>query len=141
MTEAIKKSVRSPASEIDKAFAHFASYLSKFAGSSTAFAIAFLSILFWGLSGPYLHFSTTWQMIVNTGTTIATFLMVFIIQNSQNRDGLALQIKLDEIIRAIGSAKNEMIDLEGLSHNELEDLKHEFAELGDKARRGEFVED
>ena len=121
-------------SAIDRSFALFASHASKFAGSSTAFAIAFFSILVWALTGPYFGFSAGWQMIVNTGTTIATFLMVFVIQNSQNRDGLALQIKLDEIIRALGSAKNEMIDLEGLSHEELEDLKLEFAELGDKAR-------
>lgn len=73
-------------------------------------------------------------MIVNTGTTICTFLMVFVIQNSQNRDGLALQIKLDEIIRAVGGAKNSMIDLEGLSHEELAELKIKFTQLGEKAR-------
>jgi low affinity Fe/Cu permease len=128
------KNGNSSPSPIDRSFALFASHASKFAGSSTAFAIAFLSILLWAATGPYFGFSAGWQMIVNTGTTIATFLMVFVIQNSQNRDGLALQIKLDEIIRALGSAKNEMIDLEGLSHEELEELKLRFAELGDKAR-------
>ena len=74
-------------------------------------------------------------MVVNTGTTICTFLMVFIIQNSQNRDGMALQIKLDEIIRAVGSAKNSMIDLESLSHEELEELREKFATLAQKARK------
>ena len=100
----------------------------------SSFAIAFLSILIWGIAGPYFRYSEAWQMIVNTGTTICTFLMVFVIQNSQNRDGLALQIKLDEIIRAIGGAKNSMIDLEGLSHEELAELKLKFSRLGEKAR-------
>jgi low affinity Fe/Cu permease len=120
--------------EIDRKFALFAAKASRFAGSSQAFAIAFLSIMLWGIAGPYFQYSEAWQMIVNTGTTICTFLMVFVIQNSQNRDGLALQIKLDEIIRAIGGAKNAMIDLEGLSHEELAELKARFAKLGQKAR-------
>ena len=122
-------------SVINRQFAQFASKASRFAGSSVAFAIAFLLILLWGIAGPYFHYSEAWQMIVNTGTTICTFLMVFVIQNSQNRDGLALQIKLDEIIRAIGGAKNSMIDLEGLSHEELAELKIKFAQLGNKARK------
>ncbi len=119
---------------VDRKFASFAAKASRFAGSSLAFAIAFLSILLWGIAGPYFHYSEPWQMIVNTGTTICTFLMVFVIQNSQNRDGLALQIKLDEIIRAIGGAKNSMIDLEGLSHEELAELKLKFSQLAEKAR-------
>jgi low affinity Fe/Cu permease len=91
--------------------------------------------LAWAVCGPFFGYSAEWQMVVNTGTTICTFLMVFIIQNSQNRDGMALQIKLDEIIRAVGAAQNSMIDLESLSHKELEDLSEKFARLGQKARQ------
>jgi low affinity Fe/Cu permease len=120
--------------EFEKAFAQFASTVSKWAGSSAVFFIAALSILLWALSGPYFGFSAGWQMVVNTGTTICTFLMVFVIQNSQNRDGLALQIKLDEIIRAVGKAQNAMIDLEELSQEELDSLKAQFAKIAQGAR-------
>ena len=98
------------------------------------FASAAGLILAWAVSGPYFRFSQNWQMIVNTGTTICTFLMVFIIQNSQIRDGMALQIKLDEIIRAIAPAENSIIDLEELSHQELEPMKAKFAVLAKDAR-------
>ena len=120
--------------EFEKAFAQFASTVSKWAGSSTVFSLAALSILAWALSGPYFGFSAGWQMVVNTGTTICTFLMVFVIQNSQNRDGLALQIKLDEIIRAVGKAQNTMIDLEDLSQEELDEMKAEFVRIAERAR-------
>jgi low affinity Fe/Cu permease len=118
----------------NKWFASFASRISKAAGSPLVFCLALASILFWAASGPYLGYSPGWQMVVNTGTTICTFLMVFIIQNSQNRDGMALQIKLDELIRAVHGAKNGMINLETLSHEELEDMQIEFAEIGSTAR-------
>jgi low affinity Fe/Cu permease len=117
-----------------KWFASFAANISKSAGSPFVFCMALASILAWAASGPYLGFSPGWQMVVNTGTTICTFLMVFIIQNSQNRDGLALQIKLDEIIRAVQRAKNGMINLETLSHEELEQMQTRFAEIGSTAR-------
>lgn len=120
---------------LEKSFAAFAALISKWAGSSTIFALASISILAWAVCGPFFGYSAEWQMIVNTGTTICTFLMVFIIQNSQNRDGMALQIKLDEIIRAVGAAQNSMIDLESLSHEELEDLREKFARLAKKARK------
>ena len=120
--------------QLEKSFAVFAAKTSKWAGSSMVFALAAGLILVWAVSGPYFNFSQNWQMIVNTGTTICTFLMVFIIQNSQNRDGMALQIKLDEIIRAIGPAENSIIDLEDLSHQELEAMKAKFALLAKKAR-------
>lgn len=122
--------------DFEKSFALFASKVSKWAGSSLAFSCAALFILGWAISGPYFGFSANWQMVVNTVTTIATFLMVFVIQNSQNRDGLALQIKLDEIIRAVGTAHNEFIDLEDRSHDELDEIKSKFAQVALKARNG-----
>jgi len=122
--------------DFEKSFALFASKVSKWAGSSLAFSVAALFILGWAISGPYFGFSANWQMIVNTVTTIATCLMVFVIQNSQNRDGLALQIKLDEIIRAVGTAHNEFIDLEDRSHDELDEIKSKFAQVALKARNG-----
>jgi low affinity Fe/Cu permease len=122
--------------DFEKSFALFASKVSKWAGSSLAFSCAALFILGWAISGPYFGFSANWQMVVNTVTTIATFLMVFVIQNSQNRDGLALQIKLDEIIRAVGTAHNEFIDLEDRSHDELDEIKSQFAKVALKARNG-----
>ncbi|HEX7108580.1 MAG TPA: low affinity iron permease family protein [Aestuariivirga sp.] len=122
--------------EFEKSFAAFASKVSKWAGSSAVFSIAALSILVWAVCGPFFGFSAEWQMVVNTGTTICTFLMVFVIQNSQNRDGLALQIKLDEIIRAVGTAQNSMIDLEDLSEAELDQKKAQFAKIAHNARNG-----
>lgn len=122
--------------EFEKSFAVFASKVSKWTGSSAAFCIAALLILAWAISGPYFGFSPSWQMVVNTGTTIGTFLMVFVIQNSQNRDGLALQIKLDEIIRAVGTAQNSFINLEDRSQEELDEIKDQFAQLAAKARTG-----
>ena len=122
--------------EFEKSFAIFASKVSRCTGSSAAFFIAALLILGWAISGPYFGFSPSWQMVVNTGTTIGTFLMVFVIQNSQNRDGLALQIKLDEIIRAVGPAQNSLIDLEDRSQEELDQIKGGFAQLAVKARTG-----
>lgn len=123
-------------SEFEKSFALFASKVSKWTGSSVAFSVAALFILGWAVTGPYFGFSANWQMVVNTVTTIATFLMVFVIQNSQNRDGLALQIKIDEIIRAVGTAHNEFIDLEDRSHGELDEIKAQFASVAVKARNG-----
>ena len=120
----------------EKSFALFASKVSKWTGSSAAFCVAALLILVWAVSGPYFGFSPSWQMVVNTGTTIGTFLMVFVIQNSQNRDGLALQIKLDEIIRALGKAENSLIDLEDRSQEELDEIKADFTSLALKARNG-----
>ena len=122
--------------DFEKSFAYFASRVSKWTGSSVAFSIAALFVLIWAITGPFFSFSPGWQMVINTGTTIATFLMVFVIQNSQNRDGLALQIKLDEIIRAIGKAENSLIDLEDRSQEELDRIKDQFAGIAVKARNG-----
>jgi low affinity Fe/Cu permease len=112
----------------------FAAGLSKWSGSLPVFAAAVISVLAWAAVGPFFHYSDAWMLIINTGTTIVTFLMVFIIQNSQNREGLAIQIKLDEIIRAVHGAKNSMINLEDLPQEELEKLRVKFASMAVKAR-------
>jgi low affinity Fe/Cu permease len=117
-------------------FGKFASHAAQWAGHPAAFTLAVLSLLIWGAFGPYLNYSEGWQLVVNTGTTICTFLMVFVIQNSQNRDALAAQIKLDEIIRAIEGARNTMIDLEELTDEELAVLHKKFSALADEARNG-----
>lgn len=101
-------------------------------GSPIAFFMAVLITLVWGLTGPIFHFSDTWQLIINTGTTIVTFLMVFVIQNTQNRDGRAMQLKLDELISATKSARTEFVDLEDLNDGELDALQLQFKEVHDK---------
>ncbi len=107
-------------------FHTFASKCSFWVGTKWAFALALLAILGWALTGPTFHFSDTWQLVVNTATTIITFLMVFLIQNTQNRDAKAFHLKLDEIIRSIRGASNQMIDVEKLSDEELETLASKY---------------
>ena len=102
-------------------------------GTAWAFTIAVTVIIVWALSGHIFHYSDTWQLIINTGTTIVTFLMVFLIQNTQNRDAKAIQLKLDEIIRSIDTARNRMVDLETLSDEELNELQQEFTRLRERA--------
>ena len=102
-------------------------------GSAWAFAVGILIIVLWGLTGPTFHYSDTWQLIINTGTTIVTFLMVFLIQNTQNRDAKAMQLKLDEIIRALENARNELVDLEDLSDEELKNLEEQFRNMRKRA--------
>jgi low affinity Fe/Cu permease len=103
-------------------FGHFAAQASVLLGSKWAFAGAGLAIVVWAATGPAFHFSNTWQLVINTGTTIVTFLMVFLIQNTQNRDSRAINLKLNELIRAVDKAHDQMIDIENLSDLELEDL-------------------
>jgi len=117
------------------AFRFFAKRSSKMLGSAWAFAAAILIILIWGLTGPMFHYSDTWQLIINTGTTIVTFLMVFLIQNTQNRDAKAVHLKLDEIIRALKGARNELIDLETLTDKDLTSLEKQFSRVRKKAER------
>ena len=102
-------------------------------GSAWAFAGAVLVIAVWLLTGPTFHFSDTWQLIINTATTIITFLMVFLIQNTQNRDAKAVHLKLDEMIRALKGARNQLVDLEDLSDEELKKLEEQFQRLRKKA--------
>jgi low affinity Fe/Cu permease len=118
---------------VSDAFRVFARRSSAILGSAWAFVVAVLIIAIWGLTGPTFHFSDTWQLIINTGTTIVTFLMVFLIQNTQNRDAKAMHLKLDEIIRSLQAARNELLDLEDLSDEELTKLEEQFKELRQKA--------
>jgi len=118
---------------ISDAFRVFARHSAVMLGTAWAFAAAVLVILVWILTGPTFHFSDTWQLIINTGTTIVTFLMVFLIQNTQNRDAKATQLKLDEIIRALKRARNELVDLEDLSDEELKRLEGQFKRLRERA--------
>lgn len=114
-------------------FRKVATKVSAIVGSPTAFVTSILIIITWALLGPANHYSDTWQLIINTGTTIVTFLMVFLIQNTQNRDAKALHIKLDELIRSIKTARNTMVDIENMSDKDLEVLHNEFQELHRKS--------
>ncbi len=105
------------------------------AGHPAAFFVAVLVILIWATTGPVFRFSDTWQLVINTATTIVTFLMVFLIQNTQNRDSEAMQLKLDELIRAMEGAHNSLLDLEELSEEELDLLRDRYEQLADKARK------
>jgi low affinity Fe/Cu permease len=118
---------------VSDAFRLFAKRSSMVLGSAWAFGGAILIIVVWGLTGPMFHYSNTWQLIINTGTTIVTFLMVFLIQNTQNRDAKAAHLKLDEIIRALKGARNQLIDLEKLSDEDLTSLEKQFALVRKKA--------
>lgn len=110
-------------------FRIIAAKISNAVGTAWAFIIALSIIIIWAITGPIFHFSDKWQLIINTATTITTFLMVFVIQNTQNRDGKAVQIKLDELIRAVRGARNELVDIEEISDEELEKLHQEFQKL------------
>jgi low affinity Fe/Cu permease len=117
-------------------FSRFAKWTAHATGRPMAFLIAALVIVVWGVTGPLFHYSDTWQLVINTGTTIVTFLMVFLIQSTQNRDSEAIQVKLDEIIRAIGNAKNELLDMEELEEDDLDKIKETYVEMARKARQG-----
>ncbi|MEO5510993.1 MAG: low affinity iron permease family protein [Longimicrobiales bacterium] len=110
-------------------FRHFAHRASRIVGSPFTFIAAVLIIVVWALTGSIFHYSDTWQLIINTGTTIITFLMVFLIQNTQNRDAEAMHLKLDELLRASGEARNSMVDVENMSDAELARLHQEFHQL------------
>src|SRR5438045_6058816 len=115
-------------------FTRFAKWTAKMAGRPMAFVAAVVIIALWAFTGPLFGFSDTWQLVINTGTTIVTFLMVFLIQSTQNRDAEATQVKLDELIRAVGHARNELLDLEELEEADLDELRQTFVELAKRAR-------
>src|SRR3989442_6057367 len=123
-------------------FTSFAKATSQATGQPSAFVLAGAVIAVWAVTGPIFHFSDTWQLVINTSTTIVTFLMVFLIQNTQNRDSEALQIKLDELIRAIDGAHNALLNLEDLEEQELDRIRANYAKLAEQARkdlrRGKF---
>ena len=110
-------------------FRKIAQWTSRATGSSAGFIVAIILVLAWAVTGPIFHFSNTWQLVINTGTTILTFLMVFLIQNTQNRDAHAIHLKLDEIIRAIDPARDEFIDIEEGTDEKLDTLTKEFHDL------------
>ena len=127
---------------IRDSFRHFARKSSAVLGTAWAFIGALIIIAVWGLTGPVFNFSDTWQLIINTSTTIVTFLMVFLIQNTQNRDAKAMHLKLDELIRAVKGARNRLVDLEKLSDEELKELEEQFTRVRNKAaQRASEVEE
>ncbi len=122
-------------------FRRFAHITARAVGSVWAFFLAFLIIVVWAITGPIFHFSDTWQLIINTGTTIVTFLMVFLIQATQNRDSREIHLKLDELLRAITKARTGMADLDELSDKELDSLLHEFHHARKKKGMARLVEE
>lgn len=121
-------------------FVRFAQWACHITGAPITFLAALGTIVVWAISGPFFGFSDTWQLVINTGTTIVTFLMVFVIQNTQNRDTAALHIKLDELILVSNKARNRMLDLDRLDEKELERLKKEYAQLAEKQIPAEIEE-
>lgn len=116
-------------------FARFAQYVAHITGRPIAFILAVAAIIVWGITGPLFGYTDTWQLVINTATTIITFLMVFVIQNTQNRDTIAMQIKLDELIRVTQRASNELLNLEELDDQELENLRKNYERLAQEIPR------
>jgi low affinity Fe/Cu permease len=131
----IKDNNHKPKKGFKAAFERKAASITKATGSSTAFLLAVTVILVWAVTGPIFHFSDTWQLVINTGTTIITFLMVFIIQQSQNKDSLAIQLKLNELIACEERASNRLIVVEDLTQDELEVLKKFYVKLSELAKQ------
>jgi len=120
---------------VNAALEHLALHAARWSSSSLGFAIAFGVVLVWLACGPLLGYSDSWQLVINTGTTIVTFLMVFLIQRSQSKDALAIQLKLDELVAAMSEASNELVGAEDLSEEDLEALRRHYQELSERARR------
>ena len=119
---------------VSKVFGDAAAWVARAAGRPVTFAACVLVVVAWAATGPLFGFSDTWQLVINTGTTIVTFLMVFLIQNTQNRDSHAMQLKLDELIRAVDGAHNALLDLEELSDHELGQMRERYLKLAEEAR-------
>lgn len=124
-----------PRSRFGRSLERISRFVTHWTGSSWGFAVAALIVFVWLISGPYFAFSDTWQLVINTGTTIVTFLMVFLIQRSQNKDALATQLKLNELVAAVEGASNRLIDVEDLSEEELEVLHPHYRQLADMTKR------
>ena len=114
---------------MDRIFTRVASQIAGWAGQPATFLLALTIVAIWGVTGPLFQWSDTWQLVINTGTTIVTFLMVFLIQNTQNRDAKTFHLKLDELIKAVKGARNKMIDLDDMTDEELERIRKEFQRL------------
>lgn len=127
--------VRKRRGPVGHALERFSSIVTRWAGSSSAFAVAVAVILVWILTGPLFHYSDTWQLVINTGTTVITFLMVFLIQRSQNKESLAVQLKLNELIAAMEGASNRLIDVEDLNEDELRALHAFYTKLVSMSRK------
>jgi low affinity Fe/Cu permease len=121
-------------------FRKLAHWCSDFIGRPTAFFTAVLIVIVWGLAGPLFQYSDTWQLVINTGTTIVTFLMIFLVQNTQNRDNKAIHLKIDEVIRSIKGARNDLLDIEDEPDQRLKDLHQEFHDLSQKTKNLEEVQ-
>jgi low affinity Fe/Cu permease len=117
---------------MSETFRHFSEVIAKAVGTSWAFLLAVAIVLVWAATGPMFGYSDTWQLLINTGTTVVTFLMVFIIQNSQNRDSKVIGIKLDELLRAVEGARTELVGLDHMSEEELEEVHSQFTKLAGK---------
>jgi low affinity Fe/Cu permease len=121
-------------------FENFATKVTNATGSTLAFILALLSVVIWGLSGPYFNFSSDWQLVINTGTTIVTFLMVFLIQKSQNKDSLAIQLKLNELVAAHEFASNRLVNVENMSEEELMVIRKYYSKLSEIAQKDKSIQ-
>ena len=135
MPDVGKKKRSSLARTFDKA----ACAATQASGTSWAFMTALAIIVVWAVTGPLFHFSDTWQLVINTGTTVVTFLMVFLIQHTQNKDSLAVQLKLDEILAALPEASNKLIDIEDLDADELEELRSHYQQMVDRVKEKQTI--
>jgi low affinity Fe/Cu permease len=118
-----------PESTLKERFRYYANRTADQVGSPGTFGVAIFIVLAWAVTGPVFHYSDTWQLVINTGTSVVTFLMVFLIQNTQNRDAAAMQLKLNELIRAVSTARNAMVDLENCTDEEIAAVREEFANI------------
>lgn len=135
----MKHKGRKSSSSVGRWLERMSRVITEWTGSSWAFALALLVILTWIISGPIFHYSDTWQLVINTGTTIVTFLMVFLIQRSQNKDSLAVQLKLNELVAAVKGASNRLIDVEDLNEEDLRQLQQYYKVLANMAKKDETV--
>ena len=135
-----KGAAQEPINPDMKIMERFSSRVTALAGSTPAFILAFAMILVWGITGPVFHYSEQWQLVVNTGTTIITFLMVFLIQKSQNKDSLALQLKLNELVAAHQFASNRLVNVENMTEDELKVIKKYYAQLSEFTKNEESLQ-
>lgn len=132
--------IKSSPSHQKNFFERFATKVTEFTGSTCAFIIAFSCILVWAITGPIFNFSETWQLVINTGTTIVTFLMVFLIQKSQNKDSLAIQLKLNELVAAHEFASNRLVNVENMTEDELKVIKKYYSKLSEMTKNEESLQ-